>query len=192
MQSTNDVFTESGPAIIDCSILEAAKENIQPLASGRRVTALAGILATPHAQRETALASARKRFQTNIAIALADFDADDVANSTDPLEAYAGFVHWTVENYPHGQSSASNLLPLLEEATRVLKDHAEGRWRQDERYLKLWAMYAGYVEKPEVVWRFLLANDIGTNWASMYEGMAAVLEREGRRVLCTMKLSMER
>lgn len=177
--STSDVFTESTPTIVDCSILEAAKENIQPLAAGRRVTALAGILSTPHAQREAALATARRRLQTNVALALEDFDEDD-ADASDPLEAYAGFVSWTLEHYPHGQSRASNLLPLLEEATRVLKDHGGGRWRQDARYLKLWTLYASFVERPEVVWRFLLANDIGTAWAAMYESMANVLEREGR------------
>ena len=42
-----DVFTDDAPPIVDCDVLEAAKENIQPLAAGRRVTALSAILSTP-------------------------------------------------------------------------------------------------------------------------------------------------
>jgi hypothetical protein len=179
--SDDDVFnTPSVPPVVDFAILEAAKENIQPLASGRRATALASLLSTPHAQREAALSATRARLRTNVEIALADYDPDDTEEEGDPVDAYARLVNWTLESYPEGQSAASNLLPLLEEATRVLKDHANGRWRADARYLKLWALYAGYVERPEIVWRFLLANEIGTGWAAMYEGFASVLEGVGK------------
>ena len=47
--------------IVDCDVLEAAKENIQPIAGGRRVTSLAAVLATPHAKRDARLATARAR-----------------------------------------------------------------------------------------------------------------------------------
>lgn len=179
MDSTSDVFTDSGPTIVDCSILEAAKENIQPLASGRRVTTLATVLSKPPAQREAALASARRRLEMNVALALEDYDPEDLEGA-DPLEAYANFVSWTLEHYAEGPSRASNLIPLLEEATRTLKDHADGRWKQDPQYLKLWTLYASFVERPEIIWRFLLANEIGTNLATTYESMATVLERERR------------
>ena len=128
-----DVFTdEASPPIVDCDVLEAAKENIQPLAAGRRVTALSAILSTPHAQREARLADARRRHRTNVELALED-DSDDA----DPLEVYSRFVYWTVENYPQGHSAESGLLELLEEATRVLKDHRDGRWRGEMKYLQL-------------------------------------------------------
>ena len=58
--------------IIDCDVLEAAKENIQPLAKGRRATALSAILATPLAQRENRLAATRQRLRMNVEIALED------------------------------------------------------------------------------------------------------------------------
>ncbi|KAH7925451.1 hypothetical protein BV22DRAFT_1064941 [Leucogyrophana mollusca] len=177
MESTEntelDSFTESAP-IVDCEVLEAAKENIQPLASGRRVTTLSAILSTPHAQRDAQLASARKRHRLNVQIALEDEDDD-------PLEAYSRFVHWTLDNYPQGQSAESGLLELLEEATRVLKDDRNGKWRGELKYLKLWVLYASFVEKPAVIYKFLLANDIGTEHALLYEEHAVVLERAGRR-----------
>ncbi|PIL23441.1 hypothetical protein GSI_14752 [Ganoderma sinense ZZ0214-1] len=172
-----DVFTDDAPPIVDCDVLEAAKENIQPLAAGRRVTALSAIFSTPHAQRETRLADARKRHRTNVELALED-DSDDA----DPLEVYSRFVYWTVENYPQGHSAESGLLELLEEATRVLRDDRGGKWRGDLRYLKLWVLYASYVDKPTVIYKFLLVNEIGTNHALFYEEYAIALERANRRV----------
>ncbi|RPD61278.1 hypothetical protein L227DRAFT_524419 [Lentinus tigrinus ALCF2SS1-6] len=174
-----DVFTDdtNSAPIVDCDVLEAAKENIQPLASGRRVTALSAILSTPHAQRESRLADARKRHRANVQIALED-DSDDA----DPLEVYSSFVYWTVENYPQGHSAESGLVELLEEATRVLRDYREGKWRQDIRYLKLWVLYAGYVDKPTIIYKYLLVNEIGTNHTLLYEEYAIALERANRRV----------
>ncbi|KAF7980560.1 hypothetical protein HWV62_37719 [Athelia sp. TMB] len=172
-------FAESEDSpVIDCDVLEAAKENIQPLASGRRVTSLSAVLSTPHAQREVQHSSVKSRHRINIQLALEDVDDPEA----DPLEAYCAFVYWTVEAYPQGQSAESGLLELLEEATRVLKDDRSGKWRGELRYLKLWVLYASFVEKPTIVYRFLLANDIGSEHALLYEEYAAVLERNGRRV----------
>ena len=168
-----DVFQEQQPVIVDGDLIEAAKENIQPLASGRRATSLSAVLSTPHAQRESKLAAARNRLRINVEIALEDEDDN-------PLEAYCQLVYWTLENYPQGHSAESGLLELLEEATRILKDHRDGYWRTDLRYLKLWVLYASYVENPTIIYRYLLANDIGTSFALLYEEFAVVLERNGR------------
>ncbi|KAJ7170253.1 Mad3/BUB1 homology region 1-domain-containing protein [Mycena crocata] len=168
--AAEDVFS----TIVDFDVLEAAKENVLPLATGRRATALSAILSTPHAQRESKLAATRTRLRINIEIALGDEDDD-------PLEAYCHLVNWTVENYPHGHSAESGLLELLEEATRVLKDDRDGRWRREMKYLKLWLLYASFVEKPTIIYNFLIANEIGTDFALLYEELAAVLERDGRR-----------
>lgn len=192
ISSEDDVFSSSEPPIVDCDVLEASKENVQPLGTGRRVTALSAILSTPHAQREAKLQSTRNRLRINVELALASSDADlkdeselqDLnipTNTTNALDAYWNFVNWTLDNYPQGHSAESGLLELLEEATRVLKDHDGGKWRKDIKYLKLWLLYASYVEKPVVIYKFLVVNEIGTNWALLYEEYAAVLERDGRR-----------
>lgn len=175
VMSTEDVFSSSSTTMVDCDVLEAAKENIQPLATGRRVTSLSSVLATPHAQRESKLVATRHRLRINIEMALEDDDDD-------PLEAYCTLVNWTLENYPQGHSAESGLLELLEEATRVLKDDRDGKWRGEMKYLKLWMLYASFVEKPSIIYRFLLANDIGTDFAILYEEFAAILERDGRCV----------
>ncbi|KAJ7827056.1 hypothetical protein B0H14DRAFT_3110645 [Mycena olivaceomarginata] len=138
--------------IVDCDVLEAAKENVQPLATGRRATALSAILSTPHAQRESKLAATRNRLRINVELALED-------EEDDPLEAYCRLVNWT-RRIP--------LLELLEEATRI-------------KYLKLWLLYASFVEKPTIIYSFLIANEIGTAFAILYEELAAVMERDGRR-----------
>ena len=173
MATEHDVFSDDGPVIVDCDVLEAAKENVRPLATGRRVTALSTILSTPHAKREAKLLASRNRLRINVELALDDEDGD-------PLDAYCQLVYWTVENYPQGPSVESGLIELLEEATRVLKDDRSGRWRGELKYLKLWLLYASFVEKPTIIYKFLIANEIGTNFALLYEEYAAVLERDGR------------
>ncbi len=174
---------ECSSPIVDADLLEAAKENVQPLATGRRVTALSSILATPHAHRESKLASTRNRLRINVDLAMEDEDED-------PLEAYCCLVNWTIENYPQGHSAESGLLELLEEATRVLKDHRDRKWRAEPKYLKLWLLYASYVEKPTVIYRFLIANDIGTDLSLLYEEYSAVLERDGRCVVLLTPFSL--
>ena len=135
--------------------------------------------ATPHAQREAKLSATRNRLRINVEIALNE-EGDDENGGADALEAYWQFVNWTLDNYPQGHSAESGLLELLEEATRVLKDHNGGVCRGDVKYLKLWLLYASYVEKPVVIYKFLIANEIGTGFALLYEEYAAVLERDGR------------
>lgn len=164
-------------AIVDCDLLEASKENIQPLQKGRRVTALSAVLSTPHPQRETQREAIKSEWRASIASAL--------QGDGDPLEAFTSFVSWTLEAYPQGHSAESGLLELLEEATRVLLSHPtrnQPKYLNDPRYLALWILYAGYVEKPAVVYAFLLANEVGSMCASLYEEYAAVLERSGRCV----------
>lgn len=170
----HDVFTgNNGDAIVDADVIEAVKENIQPLQKGRRATALSAIFSTPYTQRETMLSRKRAQFKLQVVQAM-----EDDEETTEPLDVYSRFVAWTLESYPQGQSSESGLLELLEEATRRLK--ARESCKQDPRYLKLWTLYASYVEKPAVIYAYLLVNEIGTNFSQFYEAYTLVLERDGR------------
>jgi Mad3/BUB1 homology region 1 len=173
----DDVFNDGKDRneLVDADVIEAVKENIQPLQQGRRATALSAIFSTPHGQRDTILSRNRARFRLQLTQALQDVDEDE---DEDPLDVYSRFVAWTLESYPQGQSAESGLMELLEEATRQLKDR--DKYKQDLRYLKLWTLYAGYVEKPAVVYSYLLANEIGTDFSQLYEAFAHVLERDGR------------
>ena len=71
------------PPIVDGAILEAAKENIQPLARGRRATALSQALTTPHRERATRLASERAAMREYLEQAIEE-DEDDVY--PDPID----------------------------------------------------------------------------------------------------------
>jgi hypothetical protein len=183
----------AAPVIVDCDLLEKSKENVQPLARGRRVTALSAVLSTPHALRDAKLGQDRARWRARVRGALERCNSDSGREGEEkgeagkeedeeesPLDAYQGFVTWTLEQYPQGHSAESGLLELLEEATRLLKDFGGGKYKDDLKYLKLWILYATFVEKPIIIYRFLLANDIGTGWAAFYEEFAITLERESR------------
>ncbi|PSS19952.1 hypothetical protein PHLCEN_2v3125 [Hermanssonia centrifuga] len=97
----------------------------------------------------------------------------------DPLAAYGQFIKWTIDHYPGDLIAQSGLLELLEEATRQFK--SDPQYKGDLRYLKLWSLYASYVETPTTIYKFLLANDIGTVYAQLYEEYASALEKGGRR-----------
>ncbi|KAL4062122.1 Mad3/BUB1 homology region 1-domain-containing protein [Scleroderma yunnanense] len=94
----------------------------------------------------------------------------------DPLAAYDDFIKWTSRagsDDPH-----SGLVQLLEEATRKFKDDA--RYSGDLRYLKIWCSYAKVVEKPSVVYAYLVKREIGCVYALLWEEYAITLEKEGR------------
>lgn len=52
----------------------------------------------------------------------------------------------------------------------------ERRYATDIRYLKLWLLYAKYVDSPREIFRFLEANEIGSHAAVFYEEWAAIEE----------------
>jgi len=157
------------PPIVDGTLLEASKENIQPLQRGRRATALSAALSTPHKDRNALLQQQRAQMR-------AELDAA-IVEDEDPLEAYIRFIDWTIEWYPQGHNNDSGLISLYDEATRTLKD--DDRYKKDLRFLKLWLLYAAQVEKPVDMFSFLFANEIGTAYGLFYEEYALALERDG-------------
>ena len=111
-QYENDVFGEEEPAIVDCDVLEAAKENIQPLARGRRVTTLSAILSTPHHRRDERLAATRAQLRAEVETSISPISTwkDPSSSSPSPLETYSTLVHWTIEHYPEGPGTESGIL----------------------------------------------------------------------------------
>ncbi|CDS02134.1 hypothetical protein [Sporisorium scitamineum] len=158
--------TSSTP-IIDFNAIESQKENVQPLAKGRSAHALSNTLNMQHKQRQALLAQQRAHHEQLVT-------SQDNADSDDPLEAWTKYVKWCIDNYPSGQTHESGLIPLLERATRYFKDWEQ--YTNDSRYLRLWILYARNVECARDVYNFLLANEIGTKLASLYEELAVVLE----------------
>ncbi|EST07424.1 Protein kinase domain protein [Kalmanozyma brasiliensis GHG001] len=158
--------TSSTP-IIDFNAIESQKENVQPLAKGRSAHALSNTLNMQHKQRHALLAQQRAEHEQIVT-------SEDNADSDDPLEAWTKYVKWCIDNFPSGQTHESGLIPLLERATRHFKDSEQ--YTNDPRYLRLWILYARNVECARDVYNFLLANEIGTKLASLYEELAVVLK----------------
>ncbi|GLB40448.1 putative mad3/BUB1 hoMad3/BUB1 homology region 1 [Lyophyllum shimeji] len=113
----------------------------------------------------------RQQFRARLATAISEED--------DPLAVFDQFVQWTIRNYGENDP-ASGLVELLQQATAEFKN--DPIYRTDLRYLKLWTLYASQVPRPEAIniYANLLAKEIGTSFAILYEGYATVLEVDGR------------
>jgi checkpoint serine/threonine-protein kinase len=136
------------------------------------------VFSAPRQDRAAALQAGREKHEAELVAVEAAEAADGY---DDPLEPYVKFVKWTIDNYPAGQTAESGIIPLVERTARRFKD--DPRYKSDLRYLKVWVTYAGYVRDPKVIYQHLLANEIGTHYALLYEEYAGVLEKAGRCVI---------
>ncbi|GAA6059120.1 hypothetical protein JCM10212_003867 [Sporobolomyces blumeae] len=182
------------PPPVDISTIEAAKENIVPLHSGRSASQLASVFA-PSSTRSglgVKLEADHARFRTQIDAVEAfeqsgewpdgkdGLSLDEVSQlAEDPLDISHQYVRFIIANYPAGASAANRLVPVLEETTR--KFLHDGRYANDPRYFRLWAHYAKNMENPEDCYRFLFAKGVAEKLAALYEEYAKVLEAAGKR-----------
>ncbi|KAI5989649.1 Mad3/BUB1 homology region 1-domain-containing protein [Pisolithus orientalis] len=120
--------------------------------------------------RASQLEQERAEYRASITEAL---DEDE-----DPLTAYDDYIKWTTRTFSEHDPN-SGLVQLLEETVRKFKDDA--RYNGDLRYLKIWCSYAKVVEKPSVVYAYVVKREIGCVYALLWEEYAIALEKEGRR-----------
>ena len=158
--------TSSTP-ITPFEAIESQKENVQPRSRGRSAHALSHTLSMHHKERQEVLAMQRQEWEERVL-------GPENQDSDDPLEAWCAYVKWCIDNYPDGKSSDSGIVPLLERATREFRSSEQ--YQNDSRYLRLWILYAQHTDVPRDVFHFLMANEIGTKLASLYEELAHVLE----------------
>ncbi|GAA5881764.1 hypothetical protein JCM3774_000868 [Rhodotorula dairenensis] len=178
--------------VVDMATIEAAKENIVPLHSGRSASHLAALSSSTRSGLGVKLDQEHARFQAQIR-AVDEYErdgawpdgkdgltSDDVALlAEDPLDASHQYVRFIVANYPAGASAANKLVPVLEATTR--KFLGDERYSNDPRYFRLWAHYAKNMEDPEDCYRFLFAKGIAEKLAALYEEYAKVLEAKHKR-----------
>ncbi|GAA6038721.1 hypothetical protein JCM8097_002365 [Rhodosporidiobolus ruineniae] len=182
----------SAAAPVDISTIEAAKENIVPLHSGRSASQLAALSSSTRSGLGVKLDAEHARFAAQITAVETYEDtgtwedgkdglaADDVAQlAEDPLDINHQYVRFIVANYPAGASAANKLVPVLEATTR--KFLGDSRYTNDPRYFRLWAHYAKNMENPEDCYRFLFAKGVGEKLAALYEEYAKVLEAKHKR-----------
>lgn len=170
--------------LINFDVIEAHKENIQALPSGRSAKKLAEVLSPQHAPRPSArqpLGSIATPSDTNASVR-AEFEAEvaALAESDDPLDVYDRYVRWILDAYPSAQATpASQLHTVLERATKAFL--ASAQYRNDPRYLKLWLQYiVFFADAPRETFVFLASHGIGETLALFYEEYAGWLEGAGR------------
>lgn len=177
--------------LINFDVIEAHKENIQALPSGRSAKKLAEVL-SPSTTATTTTAGALRPPLGVIATPTdtrainepirAGFEAEVavLAEHDDPLDVYDRYVRWILEAYPSAQAtSASQLHTVLERATKAFL--ASPQYKNDPRYLKLWLQYIGFFsDAPREAYVFLATHNIGETLALFYEEYAGWLESAGR------------
>lgn len=151
-------------APVEFAAFEHAKENIEPTREGRSAASLAAVFGnnSPDAEPE------RQEFEERIK----DSDLDD-----DPLQIWLDYINWTKDRYPQGQTSQSNLVPLLERATA--KFVSVPHYKNDVRYVRTWMTYVKYADTPREVFTHLASLGIGSQLALYYEDYASWLETNG-------------
>jgi checkpoint serine/threonine-protein kinase len=166
--------------LIDFSILESSKENIQSLPGGRSAKQLAAML-SPIPSGGSSEPTLEETKTLNDAIRNEyEIELQSIGESDDPLDIYDRYVKWTLNAYPSAQATPqSQLLPLLERATKAFLTSTQ--YKNDVRYLKLWLHYIRFFsDAPRETFAFLARHNIGETLSLFYEEFAAWLEGAGR------------
>lgn len=165
--------------LIDFSIIETQKENIQSLPGGRSAKALAS-MCSPLTLTKSAPPPSHTQNLNDAIRAEYEKEIISIADSDDPLDIYDRYVRWTMDAYPSVQATPqSQLLPLLERATKAFL--ASAHYKNDPRYLKLWLHYIRlFSDAPRETFVFLARHGVGDALALFYEEFAAWLEAAGR------------
>eukprot|EP00457_Paulinella_chromatophora_P006511 gb/GEZN01006529.1/.p1 GENE.gb/GEZN01006529.1/~~gb/GEZN01006529.1/.p1 ORF type:complete len:481 (+),score=70.28 gb/GEZN01006529.1/:54-1445(+) len=149
--------------------IEPSKENIQPLKGGRDAVKLVKALRLQNdpVKQEGVLAKERAQHEAKI----------HLYSGEDPLSPWLDYIVWTRSSHTTAGTEAHHI-QLLEKCTRNFKDDL--KYRDDQRYLKVWIMYADAVPDPTEIFAFLKANKIGVTHALLYEAWAMALEDQGK------------
>ena len=168
--------------LIDFSIIEDHKENIQALPSGRSAKALAQLFTPPLSQGASGPMPSPAPMQDAHKAERQAFEAElrTADEHDDPLDIYDRYVKWTLDTYPSAQKTPqSQLCALLERATHAFQ--AAPHYKNDPRYLRLWLHYIRlFSDAPREAFAFLARHAIGADLALFYEDFAAWLETAGR------------
>lgn len=172
--------------LINFDVIEAQKENIQALPSGRSARKLVELfspLSATSRQPLQSVATPTPSDTKNINDCIrAEYESelDNIAECDDPLDVYDRYVRWIFDAYPSAQATpASQLHTVLERATKSFIGAPQ--YKNDPRYLKLWLQYISFfADAPREMFVFLSRHGIGETLALFYEEYAAWLEGAGR------------
>ncbi|KAF2088408.1 hypothetical protein K490DRAFT_39763 [Saccharata proteae CBS 121410] len=165
--------------LINFDEIEPHKENIQRLQGGRSAKALAAIYSPRDVDNAlNVIPSDSEKFNDR---QRQEFEKElqTIDDSDDPLDIFDRYVRWTLDTYSQPASQQSQLLPLLERATKAFLKSPH--YKNDPRYLKLWLHYIRlFTDEPRQTFAFLARNNIADGLALFYEEFAAYLESQDR------------
>ncbi|GME32882.1 putative checkpoint protein kinase protein [Neofusicoccum parvum] len=165
--------------LINFDDIEPHKENIQRVQGGRSAKALAAVLSPKNADNALKPVPSDQEKINNVKRQEFEKELEAIDESDDPLDIYDRYVKWTFDTYPNPASQQSQLLPLLEKATKAFLKSPH--YKNDPRYLKLWLHYIKlFSDEPRQTFAFLARHSIGDVLALFYEEFAAYLETQGR------------
>lgn len=166
--------------LINFDIIEAQKENIQALPSGRSARKLAEAFSPSPLSKLATPPSSGNRSVNDCIRAEYEAEVASLSESDDPLDVFDRYVRWTFDAYPSAQATPqSQLHTLLERATKTFINSAQ--YKNDPRYMKLWMLYIQFfADSPRETFLFLSRHSIGEGLALFYEEYAAWLEGAGR------------
>lgn len=165
--------------LINFDEIEPHKENIQRVQGGRSARALAAVLSPRNADNALKPIPSDQEKINNVKRQEFEKELETIDESDDPLDVYDRYVKWTFDTYPNPASQQSQLLPLLERATKAFLKSPH--YKNDPRYLKLWLNYIKlFSDEPRQTFAFLARHNIGDGLALFYEEFAAYLETQGR------------
>ncbi|EDX05841.1 uncharacterized protein LOC6733180 [Drosophila simulans] len=142
-----------------------AKENIQPLASGRNVSLLQASLSQDSTHGQELLAQ-RKQMEEEVR----------TYTGTDPLGAWYKFICWIEQSYPAG-GSGSGLQTVLHQCLTKFED--DERYRQDKRLIKLFIKFMEKQKDKIEFYQQMYNNGIGTMLADFYIAWAYSYDLSG-------------
>ncbi|XP_072166979.1 uncharacterized protein [Diadema setosum] len=145
---------------------ELSKENVLPLKQGRKITNLTAALQPQNVDRQQQLILQRQGFETELRAYAGD----------DPLDPWVRYIQWTEQNFPQGGKDSH--LGILMQKCLIQFKH-DDRYKQDPRYVAIWLKMAQSESESLEIYKFMQANQIGTQLTIFYEAWAWELEQLG-------------
>nr|CAB3226489.1 mitotic checkpoint serine/threonine-protein kinase BUB1 [Phallusia mammillata] len=148
-------------------MLEASKENVQPLRTGRNMNCLKAAL-KPSEEDLQVLRKEHQRFEEDILAG---------ENSTDPIDAWDKYLKWTKQHLTTGENTKTYEQLLQKYINKFFRVE---RYKNDSRYVSAWLNMAQLQNETKSYFRAMLSEGIGTTYAPLYVIWAEENEKNGK------------
>ncbi|KAL9648087.1 hypothetical protein ABK040_007454 [Willaertia magna] len=104
----------------------------------------------------------------------------NLTNHLDPLSVWIEYISWIESNFP-SLGKDSEYTTTLQSCTKFILTNTSllERYKEDERYLKIWLKYSDQCKDPLDVFSFLDQKNIGLSHSDFYIQWATLLEDRG-------------